>query len=158
MQEGTWRSENQLLVYDEHEDKYQDGLQALDQIKIDKLKAKDSYSRDRRKAISRMELSDYKCEFDNNHELFVSRSTQRPYLEAHHLIPMSLQKDTDVVLDTLENIYSLCPNCHRAIHHAEKKHTQAIIDDLVGKRPKVLSILDNEIIDIYNFYAVESIA
>lgn len=157
MNEPLWRSQNQILVYDESEGDYQDSLLELDEIKLNKLKTRDVYARDRKKAIKRMELAGYQCEHDNSHNLFFSRSTKNPYLEAHHLIPMSLQKNTETPLDTLDNIFCLCPHCHRAIHLAEKTTTKTIIDSLVDKRPDVLSILNNNINDIYNYYSVESI-
>ncbi len=87
-----------------------------------------------------------------------SRHTNRPYLEAHHLIPMSLQKDTQKKLDVLDNIFSLCPYCHRAIHHADKNLTINIIDKLVDKRPKVLDIINLQRPDMYSFYAVRQFA
>ncbi len=157
MTEPLWRNQNQILVYDESEGDYQDSLLELDEIKFNELKTRDVYARDRKKAIKRMELAGYQCEHNNNHHLFLSRSTKNPYLEAHHLIPMSLQKNIETPLDTLDNIFCLCPYCHRAIHHAEKTTTRSIIDNLVNQRPDVLNILHNEIDDIYNYYSVEDI-
>ena len=37
-------------------------------------------------------------------------------MEAHHLIPMAVQKDFNINIDRIENIVSLCPICHSAIH------------------------------------------
>lgn len=42
---------------------------------------------------------------------FIKRSNGEPYLEVHHIIPLSKGG-----LDSLENVISLCPNCHREIH------------------------------------------
>ncbi|HDY7447493.1 TPA: HNH endonuclease [Vibrio vulnificus] len=42
---------------------------------------------------------------------FIKRSNGEPYLEVHHIIPLSQGG-----LDSLENVISLCPNCHRKIH------------------------------------------
>jgi len=75
----------------------------------------------------------------------------------HHLIPMSMQKTLSKSLDTLHNIYCLCPHCHRAIHHAKKNTVKEIITVLVSKRPEVLEVLDVGLNDIYNYYAVEDI-
>jgi hypothetical protein len=158
LDERSWRNQNRILIYDESESEYQDSIQALDDIKVSKLNTKDVFVRDRKKALARMEKSNYQCEFDVNHNLFVSRFTGKPYLEAHHLIPMSLQKETDKQLDTINNIFCLCPYCHRAIHHSEKKTTRNMIETLVDRRPSVLGILDNDVSDIFNFYAVEEIA
>ncbi len=157
MSESLWRNQNQILVYDESEGDYQDSLLELDEIKLNKLKTRDVYARDRKKAIKRMEMAGYQCEHDNSHDLFLSRSTKNPYLEAHHLIPMSLQKNVGKSLDTLDNIFCLCPCCHRAIHLAEKEITKSIIGSLVNQRPNVLDILHNKIDDIYNYYSVEDI-
>jgi len=157
MNEAVWRNQNKILIYDESEGTYQDSLQELDEIKINTLKSRDIYIRNRKKAIQRMERSNYQCEKNVNHNLFISRSTKMPYLESHHLIPMSLQKNINKPLDILDNIFCLCPYCHRAIHHAENEITRDIIDNLIDKRPEVLGILGNEISDIYNFYAVENI-
>lgn len=37
-----------------------------------------------------------------------------PYLEAHHVIPLSLAG-----ADTTSNCVALCPNCHRAMHYSQ---------------------------------------
>jgi 5-methylcytosine-specific restriction endonuclease McrA len=42
---------------------------------------------------------------------FVNRRTGEPYLETHHLIPLS-----EGGKDTLDNVIALCPNCHRKRH------------------------------------------
>ncbi len=157
MSELMWRSENQILIYDQSEADYQDSLQDLDEVKITKLKSRDVFARDRRKALARMKQSHYQCEYDADHSLFVAHSTNKPYLEAHHLIPMSMQKTLSKSLDTLHNIYCLCPHCHRAIHHAKKNTVKEIITVLVSKRPEVLEVLDVGLNDIYNYYAVEDI-
>ena len=157
MNESNWRNENQILIYDQSEGDYQDSLQELDNIKINKLKSRDVFTRDRKIALQRMELSNYQCENNEKHDLFISRPTKKPYLEAHHLIPMSLQSATKIPLDTIDNIYCLCPYCHRAIHHAEKVVAKNIITTLVQKRPEVLNILNNNLNDIFNYYAVEDI-
>lgn len=157
MPESDWRAQHKILLYDEGEDKYQDSLQELDEIKITRLKERDVYSRDRWLAIARLNLANYRCEVDQTHNLFISRATKKPYLEAHHLIPMSLQNVFDIRLDTTENIYCLCPHCHRAIHLAEKETTKVIIDNLVSKRAEVLHLTNQSIGDIYSYYAVEDI-
>lgn len=40
-------------------------------------------------------------------------SSGRPYLEAHHIIPLA-----DDGADELSNMVALCPNCHRKMHIA----------------------------------------
>lgn len=43
---------------------------------------------------------------------FVNRQTGEPYLETHHVIPLS-----EGGKDTLNNVIALCPNCHRKRHY-----------------------------------------
>ena len=155
--EDVWRGKSKILVYDESEGDYQDSIQALDEIKTSRIAPRDVYRRDRRKALERLRLAEYQCENNCSRDLFISRSTQTPYLEAHHLIPMALQRNMDTPLDTLCNIYCLCPHCHREIHHGQQNTVKTTINNLVSIRPKVLEILDNNIDDIYGFYAVEDI-
>lgn len=42
-----------------------------------------------------------------------------PFLEVHHVVPLAKGGP-----DTIDNAVALCPNCHRAFHHAKerKKH------------------------------------
>lgn len=51
------------------------------------------------------------CEKCKEKAPFIKRSNGEPYLEVHHIIPLSQGG-----LDSLENVISLCPNCHREIH------------------------------------------
>lgn len=157
MEEKRWRNENKILINDESESEYQNSIQETGEIKTSLIKQRDIFRRDRNKALLRMNMENYLCEFNREHKLFTSRFTGLPYLEAHHLIPMSLQSETIQTLDTLDNIYCLCPYCHRAIHHAEKEHAKIIIRTLIEKRPAVLNILNNNINDIFSYYAIEDI-
>ncbi|WP_242446606.1 HNH endonuclease signature motif containing protein [Vibrio sp. T9] len=51
------------------------------------------------------------CEKCKEKAPFIKRSNGEPYLEVLHIIPLSQGG-----LDSLENVISLCPNCHREIH------------------------------------------
>ncbi|MFC1998782.1 MrcB family domain-containing protein [Chloroflexota bacterium] len=62
--------------------------------------------------------ADYKCELDPTHHTFTCQQTSKNYVEAHHLIPMSFQELFSYSLDVPANIVSLCPTCHRLVHHA----------------------------------------
>lgn len=76
------------------------------------------WSRDPAVAKEALEKANYICEIDSFHETFISHVSGKRYMEAHHLIPLSLQEEFDYDLDVPGNIVSLCPNCHRKIHHA----------------------------------------
>jgi 5-methylcytosine-specific restriction endonuclease McrA len=43
---------------------------------------------------------------------FTSKGTNEPYLEVHHIVPLSEGGE-----DSIENVIALCPNCHRKRHH-----------------------------------------
>lgn len=51
------------------------------------------------------------CEDCGSNAPFFRFSDGTPYLEVHHVIPMSSGGS-----DTLENVKALCPNCHRRMH------------------------------------------
>ncbi|MCP4588878.1 HNH endonuclease [Pseudoalteromonas sp.] len=52
-----------------------------------------------------------KCQSCKKTAPFVRASNGTPYLEVHHITPLSQGGD-----DTLENTIALCPNCHRQQH------------------------------------------
>lgn len=53
------------------------------------------------------------CEYCQNNAPFNRRVDGTPYLEVHHIIPLSLGGD-----DAIDNAVALCPNCHRKTHYA----------------------------------------
>lgn len=55
------------------------------------------------------------CELCKSEAPFL-KDSGRPYLESHHVIPMS-----DGGGDTPENTAALCPNCHRELHHGAER-------------------------------------
>ncbi len=74
--------------------------------------------------------SNFMCEIDRNHLYFTSNTTNENYVEAHHLIPLSFQKDFDISLDIIENMASLCIVCHKKIHLATFSEKLEIINEL----------------------------
>ncbi len=156
MPEPTWRSESSEVKQDEFDEVYQQEINDTDAVRIAKLKERDVYARDRTIAAQRMKLSGFSCEYDPSHKLFFSRFTKNPYLEAHHLIPMGLQGAFKQPLDTIHNIFCLCPYCHRAVHNAENSLARNILSQLAEKRP-VLERYDLTVPDLLSLYAVEEI-
>lgn len=57
-----------------------------------------------------------KCECCGGSSPFV-KDDGSPYLEVHHVVRLA-----DNGPDTVDNAVALCPNCHRALHHAADKH------------------------------------
>lgn len=101
-----------------------------------------------------LEKTNYQCEIDKEHKSFISKFTQKQYVEAHHLIPLSKQDDFIYTLDIPVNIVSLCPNCHRFIHFASLKDKKAILQQLLKERNDTLQKCGIEITeeDLYNIY------
>jgi predicted HNH restriction endonuclease len=159
MPEHLWRSVSSELKEDEYDELYQSSVNDTtntDKVRIAKLKERDAYARDRNIAIKRMTLSGFICEYNPSHKLFVSRFSKKPYLEAHHLVPIGLQKDFEKPLDTIHNVFCLCPYCHRAVHHAEVPVARNILSNLAAKRP-ILKAFNLSVPDLLSFYAVEVI-
>lgn len=87
------------------------------------------------------ENANYKCELSATHHTFVKNSDGNPYTEAHHLIPYEqydVYADKNLCLDRTINIVSLCPNCHRQIHHGTKDDVGDILERLFKIRGDAL--------------------
>ncbi|WP_375179924.1 HNH endonuclease [Enterococcus rotai] len=77
------------------------------------------------------------CIVDSSHKTFTSAANSKPYVEAHHLIPMAAQDNHSNTLDFANNIVTLCPNCHRKIHHACVDEKKGMIVNLFNKRKNI---------------------
>ncbi|WP_207479594.1 MrcB family domain-containing protein [Arenibaculum pallidiluteum] len=102
----------------------------------------------------------FKCELDPNHRTFVSNSTRRNFVEAHHLIPMQFQEQFSASLDVLENIVALCPTCHRMLHHARRGERANALTSLLAARVagltgRGLTIETRELIELYKAEIVD---
>lgn len=87
----------------------------------------------------------YSCERDYTHETFISKKTNKNYMEAHHLVPVCFQEEMwnkyGINIDCVENLVSLCPTCHKAIHYGTKEVKEKLIEDLFTKcAPKYQAI------------------
>ncbi|RWX52748.1 HNH endonuclease [Photobacterium chitinilyticum] len=51
------------------------------------------------------------CERCSGAAPFYRKSNNSPYLEVHHIVPLSNGGE-----DSLSNVLALCPNCHRELH------------------------------------------
>lgn len=93
--------------------------------------------------------ANYTCEIDTDHKTFISQRTNLPYSESHHFIPMKFQNDFNFPLDCVENIISLCPNCHRGFHHGIIDFKRLLIERIYDSR-KALNNFDKE--SMFGFY------
>ncbi|MEG2789948.1 MAG: HNH endonuclease signature motif containing protein [Romboutsia sp.] len=77
-----------------------------------------------------IEISEYKCNISSEHITFKNKKDKH-YMEGHHFIPMSAQGDFENInLDRVENIATLCPNCHRAIHYGNDEERFSVLKKL----------------------------
>jgi 5-methylcytosine-specific restriction enzyme A len=88
------------------------------------------------------------CAINEKHNTFLSGGNN--YTEGHHLIPMFQQKNFDFSLDIVENITTLCPNCHREVHFADDK--KEILDILYEKQQDFLNSYGVQKIDLFSIY------
>ena len=101
---------------------------------------KNTIKRDPRIAYEALLNANFECEINPSHTTFVSLNTGENFMEAHHLIPMSKQAEFEYSLDVPGNVVSLCPNCHRAIHLADKKIRDSMLETLYKKRKEKLEV------------------
>jgi len=88
---------------------------------LDNKTAYQRYKRDA-KLIQEAKVRDsFSCAIDKEHFTFISKG--QPYVEGHHAVPMFQQKNYEFTIDDVDNIISLCPNCHREVHSADEKNT-----------------------------------
>lgn len=121
-------------------------------IKPEKISGnKLSYKRNIEKAKKSIVLSNFKCDLDNKHISFTSKN-DKPYMEAHHLIPLSTQDYFENSLDVDANIVCLCPNCHRKLHYG--KDIQTDLRKLYDSRIEYLnkSGIDISFEELIEFY------
>lgn len=103
----------------------------------------------------------YCCENDPNHETFLSQKTNKNYMEAHHLVPVCNQQQIwdkyGINIDCVENMVSLCPNCHKAFHYGTKQVKRDMINSMYKRiLPKYKSIgFDITLEEIYKLYKVD---
>lgn len=161
MEEVEW---NKLDQIDELDELYQENIERIEvkekKVKVDpkgkieqtEIGGKIVYRRDPRIAILSFQEASYTCEVDKTHNTFISEANKRPYVEAHHFIPMKFQPSFTSPLDSLENVVALCPNCHRGIHHGVVDHKRHLIERLILNRGISNSVDDYA--QYYNCYQI----
>ncbi len=107
-------------------------------------------------AKARFVQQEYQCQISGECRGFVSRSSNKNYLEAHHFIPLVFQPLFETSLDRIENIVGLCPFCHRAIHHAQEDFTRKLITEILPSTNSLFEIFPLVEDDIFSLYNCES--
>ena len=114
-------------------------------------------SRDPTLVKKRMELSKFKCEYSEAHKLFIAKASGSPYVEVHHVIPLDFQESfTNKKLDHINNLYSLCPFCHSAVHHAEGRVARKLLSKMYDERSIGFHYGISKL-QLYQLYSVEEI-
>lgn len=105
-------------------------------------------------AVQALRKADYTCEIDKSHNHFISKYTQKNYVEAHHLIPMKYQSEFTYSLDIESNIVSLCLVCHKKLHYAAFEEKKSILEKLYLNRKQLLhrSGIALKLTDFYRMY------
>jgi len=105
--------------------------------------------RDATLILKAKERDSYACSVNARHVTFMSKG--KNYVEGHHVIPMFQQKNYSFKLDDIENIVSLCPNCHREIHSGDNK--TEILQQLYSLNKKYMSANSIDLRDLYKMYS-----
>jgi 5-methylcytosine-specific restriction protein A len=118
------------------------------------INGKEEYPRDENIKNHALEDANYQCELDESHISFISQKTTKNYVEGHHLIPVNQHSKFKYDLDVSENIISLCPECHRMLHHAEKRQIRSGLSKLLEQRSDALKevgldISLDELVEVY---------
>ena len=74
-----------------------------------------SYIRNSDVIVEILDRSNGYCECCKQKAPFLRDSDDSPYLEIHHIVPLSIGGD-----DSVENAIAMCPNCHRHAHFGTK--------------------------------------
>lgn len=98
-----------------------------------------TYPRDPKVAGQALAASHFRCEVDPTHQTFISQAKKRPYIEAHHLVPMAIQEQFDQSLDVPANIIGLCPHCHKLLHLGQAQDKKPLLRKLLNARSQRLA-------------------
>jgi len=98
------------------------------------LSEREIWRRDPSMAAIALKNADHQCEADSRHETFLVSTFNHPFMEGHHLIPLQFQDKFEYSLDVPENILSLCPNCHRAMHHGKTDFRRPLLKRFYKER------------------------
>lgn len=125
----------QMVFSDDNQDKeFIDEPKAIE-INIDNINSK--YKRDRLVIENALFAAGYKCEGNCGNVLFTRKDGKTNYTEAHHLIPLKFQPKFSYSLDVEANVVSLCPMCHRLLHHGlDNEKLLKILHDKRAERLK----------------------
>ena len=133
-------------------------------LKSEQNRAKESHSKDPKRNIPKRDAgfaeqakkaAGYQCEVSASHKSFRRADDGKNYTEAHHLIPFEQYDhfaEKGLSVDRVFNIVSLCPNCHRMIHHGNKEDVAKLLTHLYQKRGEKLEEYGCDLEMLLSFY------
>ena len=99
-------------------------------------KEREIWRRDANAVLQCLRNAGFTCEAGFNEPSFISRTTQKRYLEVHHLVPLRYQ---DVFatfnLNDPANLFALSPHAHRRIHYGMPEDVRSLVKTLLARRP-----------------------
>lgn len=99
-----------------------------------KIVTSESWSRSSIIKVQAIESAGYQCEINPAHITFTAKSTNHPYMEGHHALPMKFQDEFTNSLDVYANVVCLCPVCHRLLHYGIEREKKNVVDKLYYDR------------------------
>lgn len=105
------------------------------------------------------EQSNYRCILEDTEmctdHYFTAKKEKQNYVEVHHFIPREFASEFEHTIEILDNYVTLCPCCHRKIHHAVDRERRPMILAIYSKRKDLLKqhgILINSPKDVLKLY------
>ncbi|MCR4664999.1 MAG: hypothetical protein K5660_06500 [Paludibacteraceae bacterium] len=88
------------------------------------------------------EKSNYHCILEESEDCaehyFTSKAENQNYVEVHHFIPREFASEFEHTIEILDNYITLCPCCHRKIHHAIDRERKHMILEIYNQRKDLL--------------------
>ena len=88
------------------------------------------------------ERSNYHCILEDSEDCaehyFTSKTENENYVEVHHFIPREFASEFEHTIEILDNYVTLCPCCHRKIHHAIDRERRHMILEIYNQRKDLL--------------------
>jgi 5-methylcytosine-specific restriction enzyme A len=141
----------QVLDDDEDDEAYQEA--ANDPKQIDKHGK--AWKRNPKLGAQAIADAHHKCELFPTHKSFKSKASGRPFMEAHHIVPLGLQKaftKPNQNLDKLDNVCCVNPWSHRLLHHGRFEDFETPLMALLKCRPRLLQRLSLTVEDVLAYY------
>ena len=149
---GEFSGDRRGEALEEEHDDYQRTVNSNEpELKTTTSKA---WARDPKVAAAAIADAQYTCELMPDLPVFMSRASGKPFVEAHHLIPMKMQNDFDQSLDIKKNICVLSPFAHRKIHLVSFDDVVGDIRRLVASRAALLEYANVSEDELLSYYRV----